>query len=626
LTLFAEENTERVQREKDADIMVVIGNPPYNVGQVNENDNNKNRKYTLVDQRIRETYAKASQASNKNALSDAYVKFFRWATDRLQKRDGIVCFVSNNSFIDALAFDGFRKQLAEDFTRIYHLDLGGNARKKGGSNVFNIMVGVGITIAIRSAKHTSQEIYYYRVPELWAKLEKLAFLQTQGRFTNVAWVPLQPDPKHTWVTEGLQPEFATFIVMGDKTTKTLQNEQARTLFKLYSGGVKTNRDDWVYDFSKNRLTDKIQHFTTAYNSEVDRWHRRGSDPTSLNDFVTYDGTKTKWSESLKSALQRRQYAEFVDTKIRRAIYRPFCKEWLFFDRLLNERVYQFPHIFPTSLSETENLAIVVSDHGHRSPFSTIAANVIPDLHLLASTDAFQCFPYYTYAEDGSNRRENITDWALAQFQGVYGPEVSKWDIFHYVYAMLHHPQYRERYAENLKRDLPHLPLLQRAEAYQAAVRIGQQLLHLHVHYEQVEEYGLQEREDETVPYLLARHVAKMKLMPDKTALLVSKGLTLTGFPAACFEYRLGNRSALEWVIDQYQVSTDARSGITSNPNRLDDPEYIIRLVKQVVTVSVKTVELVNELALVVTQEDWLGTTAKGEAEEQAASKTSERCC
>ncbi|MEO7020670.1 MAG: N-6 DNA methylase, partial [Ktedonobacteraceae bacterium] len=219
LTLFAEENTERVQREKDANIMVVIGNPPYNVGQVNENDNNKNRKYALVDQRIRETYAKASKASNKNALSDAYVKFFRWAADRLQGRDGIVCMVTNNSFVDQIAFDGMRQHMLKDFTHIYHLDLHGNVRKNpkiSGTkhNVFGIQVGVGITIAVRSAKHVSPEIYYYRVPEEWTKREKLLFLQKQGKLTNVDWLQLSPDPNYTWITEGLRPEFTTFIAMG----------------------------------------------------------------------------------------------------------------------------------------------------------------------------------------------------------------------------------------------------------------------------------------------------------------------------------------------------------------------------------------------------------------------------
>ena len=233
----------------------------------------------------------------------------------------------------------------------------------------------------------------------------------------------------------------------------------------------------------------------------------------------------------------------------------------------------------------------------------LISGLIPDNHLVGAGCVTQCFPYYTYAEDGSNRRENITDWALAQFQAKYGSDVTKWDIFHYVYAMLHHPQYRERYAENLKRDLPHIPLLHRAEAFQACVRIGRQLMELHLHYEQAREYPLQEIENPDVPF--SYRVQKMRLTPDRSALVVNQSLTLAGILPRCFAYRLGNRSALDWVIDQYQVSEDKRSGIVSDPNNLDDEAYIVRLVRQVVTVSMETVRLVDELAGALTMDDWM---------------------
>jgi predicted helicase len=242
MSMFVEENTERVQREKAAQIMVVLGNPPYNVGQRNENDNNKNRKYPVIDQRIRETYARDSQASNKNALSDAYVKFFRWATDRLGAHDGIICFVSNNSFIDQIAFDGMRKHLLQDFTQIYHLDLHGNVRKNpklSGTthNVFGIQVGVGITIAIRSSQHTQRKAFYYRVPEFWRKTEKLSFLEKIGNAHNIEWIELQPDGRYTWLTEGLHPEFTIFLSIGAKEAKSERAIDIQTIFRNYGGGV-----------------------------------------------------------------------------------------------------------------------------------------------------------------------------------------------------------------------------------------------------------------------------------------------------------------------------------------------------------------------------------------------------
>ena len=301
---FVEENTDRVEREKAAQIMVVIGNPPYNVGQKSENDNNKNRKYPVIDGRISETYANDSSASTSIKLYDAYTRFFRWATDRLQGRDGIVCFVTNNSFIDKTAFDGMRKHLVEDFTQIYHLDLHGDVRKNpklSGTthNVFGIQVGVGITIAIRNTQNPLRAICYYRVPEYWRKSDKLSFLAEKGSVANIEWAELQPNEKYTWLTEGLHPEFTTFIPMGTKEAKAatyreVEGLELKTLFKIYSLGADTNRDSWMYDFDASRLAIKASKMIEAYNSELSRWIRAGC-PKNIDDFVIADETKIKWS-------------------------------------------------------------------------------------------------------------------------------------------------------------------------------------------------------------------------------------------------------------------------------------------------------------------------------------------
>jgi len=606
MELFSERNTERIQRQKDAQIMVVIGNPPYNMGQANENDNNKNRRYPVVDSRISKTYVKDSKATLTNKLYDAYVKFFRWAVDRLQGRDGIVCYVSNNSFVDQITFDGMRKHLLQDFTQIYHLDLHGNVRrnsKLSGTthNVFGIQVGVGITIAVRTSSYEARKLYYYRVPEYWHRTEKLKFLSKQGSITNIEWQELEPDIRNTWLTEGMRTEFTNFLPMGTKTTKDVQVLNAEAIFKLYSLGVVTSRDEWVYDFNELGLAEKVNLFIQNYNSEVFRLSQT-SQPISTqidnfaDKFVRNEPNFLKWTDRLKEALIKKQTLKFEVQHVREALYRPFCKKFLYFDHLLNQRRYQQYLIFPTSV--TENSVIVVSDHGHRAPFSTFVTNFIPDLHLIASLDGYQTFPYYTYVEDGSNRRENITDWALAQFRAQYGDAVTKWDIFHYVYAMLHHPMYRERYAENLKRDLPRIPLLPEREVFATCVRVGKALMELHLNYETVKPYRLTPIESREVP--VDWRVKKMKLTPAKDAVIVNEWLTLAGVPQECFQYRLGNRSALEWVLDQYQVSKDARSEIVSDPNRDDDPQYIAQLVQRVVRVSVDTVALVKELQQGVT--------------------------
>jgi len=610
MDFMTQKNSERVQRQKAAPITVIIGNPPYNVGQVNENDNNKNRKYDVIDKRIRETYAADSKASNKNALSDAYVKFFRWASDRLDGRDGIVCYVTNNGFVDGIAFDGMRKHLLQDFTQIYHLDLHGNARSSGeerrkeGGNVFNdlIRVGVGITVAVRRTAHAERKLFYHRVPDYWKADQKLTFLEQhvssngrQNALNTVAWHDMTPDTRGTWLVPQNADTFDAYMPMGSKETKSAKSADIKTLFKTFSSGVKTNRDEVVYDYDETKLKREIQVFIEDYNGEVDRYRRAGK-PKEIDNFVHYE--RVKWSRDLKLDLVRGKYAVYDDAKVRTSLYRPFCKQHLFFDRVLNEEVYVQPQFFPTAAAESENRVIVTSDIGHRAPqFSVLMSSAIADLHLCAAIDAHQCFPFYVYDEDGTNRRDNITDWALAQFQTQYAdPTITKWDIFYYTYGLLHQPAYRATYADNLKRDLPRLPF---APNFRAVSTAGAALADLHLNYETIAPYPLQYKWKPTGAGGSLWRVEKMKLTPDKTALIVNKFLTLEGIPPDAFTYRLGSRSALDWIIDQYQVKTDKRSGITSDPNRYsDDEKYIVELVGRVVAVSVKTVEIVAALGMV----------------------------
>ena len=317
------------------------------------------------------------------------------------------------------------------------------------------------------------------------------------------------------------------------------------------------------------------------------------DRIDADSFVIYDEKHISWSRDLKLDLQRGHSAQFDTSKLRWSLYRPFTRQHLFFDRIMNEEVYQFPSFFPTDAAEAENVVICVPGVGGRTPFWAFAANIIANLSL-TSLDANQCFPFYTYNEDGTGRRENITDWALARFRAVYGEpsggEITKWDIFHYLYALLHHPVYRQTYAANLRRELPRIPFVRDFWAY---ARAGARLAELHVHYEQQPPYPLTRLENPDQP--LDWRVDKMRLSKDRTQMVYNDFLTLGGIPAAAFDYRLGNRSALEWVIDQYRVTTDKRSGITNDPNRADDPQYIVRLIGQVVAVSVETVGIVAGL-------------------------------
>ena len=403
--------------------------------------------------------------------------------DRLNNRDGVVCFVTNNSFVEQFAFDGMRKHMLQDFTRVYHLHLEGNVRqnpKLAGTayNVFGIQVGVGITIAIRSAKHTDRKLLFHRVDKALRREAKCDLLASFGSLAGVPWQELTPDGRNTWLVPDHAAEFAGFIPVGKAAVKGSTKKPTGTIFKTYSVGVKTNRDDVVYDFDRAKLATRVTEFIDHYNAEVDRYKRAAGEEV-VDQFVRY--TNVKWSRDLKLDMVRGNYAAYSPDKIRTCLYRPYCKLELFFDRILNEEVYALPRYFPDAASEAENQVITVSDVAFRAPvFSALIARGVVDLHLCASVDAHQCFPFYVYAEDGT-RVENVTDWALKQFRTHYkDKKLTKWDLFHYVYGLLHHPGYRTKFADNLKRDLPRVPFAPDFRAFAAA---GKELAELHLNYE-----------------------------------------------------------------------------------------------------------------------------------------------
>ncbi len=644
-TLACPETVEERKQTETAPLTVIIGNPPYNVGQQNENDNNKNRKYAVIDSRIRETYAKASRATNKNALSDAYIKFFRWAVDRLAGQDGIICFVSNNGFLEGIAFDGFRQHLLQDFTTIYHLNLGGNARKGGGGSVFGIMVGVSITILVRNKAKLAEApakatLLYHALADQKTGAEKLALLTKSQSIESLEWQILQPDAKNNWLTDGLLADFATFLPLGTKEAKAASQPEA--LFKTYCRGICSGEDTYVYNFDRAKLAQTVQRMIANYLAEQQRWLQQGQ-PKNIEGFLQVDEKVLKWVRRTKRSLLRGIKLEFDASKMRSALYRPFTPQNYYFEQVFSEEIYQFPRILPTPASEAENLLLCLTGLGAERPFTCLVTNRLPNLVVTAGFGASsQCFPFYTYAEDGGKRKENITDWAVKQFEAQYGPDLlvsrfrqaqpplnrgevgpgpelaegkvsasstsgvgdslpelaegygsAKKAIFFYVYALLHHPLYRERYQENLKRELPRLPLVGDRQTFLTLVDIGQKLADLHLNYETVEEYPLEWVENQKVPWTW--RVEKMKLTKEKDSIIVNHCLTLKGIPASAFEYQLGNRSALEWVLDQYQTTTDKRSGITNDPNQADEPQYIVRLIGKVITVSVETVKLVKRL-------------------------------
>ena len=550
---FNPENTDRVKRQKAASIFVVIGNPPYNAHQINANDNNKNRKYEVVDDRVRLTYTTDSTATNKVSLSDVYVKAFRWAADRVGP-DAIVAYVSNNGFLDGNALDGMRNHLAGDFTTIRHLDFKGNARTSGarrkreGGNIFDdkIRVGIGITLLIRNSAKTGKptQIWLHQVPDFWRANQKRHWLGMHNVASKVEWRKVTPNKAHVWLTEGLRPEFGSFVSIGDKSSDGVPES---FVFRNYGRGVATSRDDWVYRFDHEELATSIRSAIEFYNKEMDRWlaRKRPKKDESADDFVEYNDKRLKWSRDLLADLEGGNRGTFSTQRIRRALYRPFTAMNLYFDRLLNEEVYVFPEMFPRPDTESENLVICVTDAGSEKSFMLLASNRIVDLHLVGAGSSCQCFPFYTYEGENGARRENISLSMLTRFQTHYGDDaITRWEIFYYIYAVLHHPEYRSLYAANLRRELPRVPMVgsSDAKAFRSYAEIGRQLADLHVHYETAVEYPLQRIENPEEK--LNWRVEKMPLTKDKTGIIYNDFLTLAGVPEAAFTYRLA--TAARW--------------------------------------------------------------------------------
>ncbi|MCS4221406.1 type ISP restriction/modification enzyme [Salinibacter ruber] len=591
--LFTEENTERVKRQQQESIKVVLGNPPYNAQQQNAMDDNQNREYDHVDDRIRETYAEDSSATLLSKLYDPYVRAIRWATDRVGD-EGIVAFVTNSSFVHKNSFDGVRKHLEKDFDEIYVLDCGGSIRKNpklSGTthNVFGIKVGVSINLFVkRDDSNSDCDIFYHRMGEWLRKEERYDVLDSAGNWRGIDWKKLEPNQRHTWLTDGVQGEFESYPSIGNKDARA-SSEEPKAIFWNYSLGVSTNRDAYVYDFSSDDLLDRIEQISTFYNSELDRYQRAGK-PNDISEFLR-EGP-LKWSRNLRRSVKRGDEMVHDPKRARLAEYRPFTKRYLYFARVAVDELGRIPRYFPESI---ENKTLAVTGPGSQKPFMSIVTDRIPDLHLVAPGAAAQCFPFYVYDEDGTNRRENVTDWAEKQFQSHYrDPSITKWDIFHYVYGVLHHPHYRERYEGNLNRQLPRIPHAPSQKSFWQFVEAGEKLSELHVGYEEVDPYDLDEEEDENAEY--EWRVEKMKFADDdQTVLKYNDFLSLHGIPERAHDYQLGNRSALEWLVNQYRVRTYNRYDITHDPNDPDDKWHIVDLIKRVTTVSVKTVDIVNDL-------------------------------
>ncbi|THV40694.1 damage-inducible protein [Glycomyces buryatensis] len=618
-----EGNSERAERQKATDIRVVIGNPPYSVGQGSQNDDNQNLKYEHLDARIKATYVAMSNATNKNKLYDSYIRAFRWASDRIRDKGGVICYVSNGGYIDNSTFDGFRKSLVNEFDAIYCYNLRGNLRaageqrRKEKENIFGdgARTTIAVIILIKGNKASSEgcELYYRDIGDYLTEKDKLAIVSSKN-LHDVEWEQLAPSVEGDWINHR-DERFGGFRPIGDKG-KTVAREP---IFGLHSLGVNTNRDAWVTGFSAETLADNVRSMIDFYNQEVGRIIDSGLDlaiPAKVRlamveKIIDRTDTSISWSSSLISKAAQGKMLSFDPSRFAFETYRPFNRQYLYFDNDMNHRVGQIPRIFPTV--DHKNFGIYITGTGSEEPFSVLAVKDIPDLHAVGTKSVGPLFARYSYREldgegtlfdggDGSSyeRVDNITDGALRDYQSSYNDSsISKDDIFYYVYGLLHSPEYRTTFEADLKKSLPRIP---KVVDFQGFAEAGRALAELHLGYESAEPYaGVKEDikgSGETDPADLYRVSKKMKFRSndDRIEIDYNQRVTLVGIPEEVYRYQLGARSAIEWVKERYWVKTDKDSGIVNDPNDWsEDPRYIVNLLKRIVTVSLETMKIVDVL-------------------------------
>ena len=641
--LFSEmfpQNSERVIEQKKAPLRVIMGNPPYSIGQKSANDNAQNQSYAKLDAKIASTYAAASTAGLNKSLYDPYVKAFRWSTDRLDpKNGGVIAFVSNGAWIDNNSTDGFRKCLEREFSSIYVFNLRGNQRTSGelsrreGGKIFGSgsRTPIAITLLVKKPKtnDTPATIYYHDIGDYLSKEEKLAIINKFGSVEHIEWQQLNPNEHGDWLNQR-NDAFESFIPLApEKKFDTA----SKSVFTTYAIGLASNRDAWVYNFSKTELERNMRRMVEFYN-EQQRDYRvalLANKNLSVEDFIDTDATKISWTRALRNDIKNGITHNYSENEYRGGLYRPFCKQNLYFASEFIESPGLSKKLFP--YAGVENRVICLSGVGASKDFSVLLTDTIPNLD---SIEKSQCFPLYYYEErklkkynDGSTdmanmfdpteqidyiRHDAISDFILERVRKAYGGKITKEDIFYYIYGILHNTEYRTAFAADLKKMLPRIPLVDESRDFWRFSKAGRTLAELHLNYEnrpsatgvivtyntipQSEiEKAMQSGEMETINY----QVEKMRFpsKTDKSKIIYNSQITIENIPATAYEYVINGKSAIEWIMERYAITTHKDSGITNNPNdwatEHNNPRYILDLLLSVISLSVETVEIVNGL-------------------------------
>lgn len=634
------DNGSRRKRQKKLDIRVILGNPPYSVGQRSENDNNDNIAYPHLDSRIRTTYAERSNAVLAKGLYDSYVRALRWASDRVGE-SGIIGFVTNAGFLDASTADGLRRCLVDEFSSIYVLHLRGNQRtagelsRKEGGKIFGSgsRAPIAISLLVKNPRaETKGRIFFHDIGDYLSREEKLsrisAFESIAGVSAAGGWRTVAADDHGDWLKQR-DGSFAEYIPLGDKKAT------GPRLFANFSLGVVTNRDAWCFNPSRKAVLANMGRLVAFFNAEADRLDQahpglgKKQRENLIDDFVNTDPTQIAWTHNVKQELSANRRLALAEENLVQSVYRPFCKQWLYYNRRLNERVYQMPRIFPNGNSE--NVVIGVSASDSRSAYSVFISDRVASLHAVDMVGS-QYFPLYLYDDPEEQdspaeaqqpelfagkakqvvrqRRDAITAEGLAHFQAAYPDEaIAREDIFYYVYGLLHSPDYRERFADNLGKDLPRIPCVTSAADFRAFSQAGRNLAQLHLGYESVAIYPAKVDGDEIgkPPRLPAAEyrVEKMRFGKsgkdkDLSTIHYNNRITVSGIPKEAYDYVVNGKPAIEWVMERQVIKTDKDSGIVNDANdwaveTVGNPRYPLELLLRVITVSVETMKIVRAL-------------------------------
>lgn len=618
------ENNARVERQLAEPIRVIVGNPPYSAQQDSENDNNKNLAYPTLDDRIRQTYAAQSSAKLVKNLYDSYIRAIRWASNRIGER-GIVAFVTNGSFLDANNMDGLRKCLTQDYSHLYIFNLRGNQRTSGeesrreGGKIFGSgsRTPVAISIMVKDPAHTGPCVLrYHDIGDYLTQQEKLDIVDRFGGIDGMDWHLVRPNAEGDWVNQR-DPAFEGFVPLGDK-----DDGRGKVIFDVYSQGVLSARDAWAYNMDRGALEVNMRRMIAAFDEDRAQYAKLCEGKTKdqwpeVEAVIDSDPRRISWTHNLKEDVRRGKVHVFDETSLTQSMYRPFTKQWAYFNRRFNERVYQQPKLFPTP--RHPNVVISAAGVGANKVFSALATNALPDYEMVSKG---ACFPMYWYEAvkeqdaaaqaamfgagghadadaEGYVRHESITDWALDAFRERYtDASIMKEDIFWYVYGILHSPEYKARFATDLKKMVPRIPYAQDFRAFSDA---GRALGQWHLNYETVEPFALTEESKRLVMEPGDLRVDKMVFgkkdgKPDKSVILYNPHLALRDIPLEAYDYVVNGKSAIEWVMERYAVSVDKSSGIKNDPNEWsNDPRYIVDLLKRIVRVSLETTRIVKGL-------------------------------